>query len=80
MCSSNIVYSSESARGVRVEKCGEVTQDICVDNVDVNYLCESDMPSSEDARQIYVEKIKVCESKTCKRRGRELQVCTTAKL
>ena len=61
MCSSNIVYSSESARGVRVEKCGEVTQDICVDKVDVNYLCESDMPSSEDVRQLYVEKIKVVE-------------------
>ena len=58
MCSSNIVYSSESARGVRVEKCGEVTQDICVDNVVVNYLCESDMPSSEDVRQIYVDNIR----------------------
>ena len=44
MCSSNIVYSSESARGVRVEKCGEVTQDICVEIVDVNYVCEDDMP------------------------------------
>ena len=79
MCSSNIVYSSESARGVRVEKCGEVTQDIVVDKVDVNYLCESDMPSSEDARQICVEKIKVCDSKTCKRRGGDGQVCTTAR-
>ena len=78
MCSSNIVYSSESARGVRVEKCGEVTQDICVEIVDVNYLCESDMPSSEEVRQIYVEKIKGCESKTCKRRGSDLQGCTTA--
>ena len=54
MCSSNIVYSSESARGVRVEKCGEVTQDICVEIVDVNYVCECDMPASEDARQLYV--------------------------
>ena len=78
MCSSNIVYSSESARGVRVEKCGEVTQDICVDNVVVNYLCESDMPSSEDARQICVEKIKVGDSKIDKRRGGDVQGCTTA--
>ena len=67
MCSSNIVYSSESARGVRVEKCGEVTQDICVDNVDVNYLCERDMPASGDTQQFNEEKIKVVESKTGKR-------------
>ena len=72
MCSSNIVYSSESARGVRVEKCGEVTQDICVEIVDVNYVCECDMPASEDARQLYVEKIKVVESKTGKSRGSDV--------
>ena len=72
MCSSNIVYSSESARGVRVEKCGEVTQDICVEIVDVNYVCECDMPASEDARQLYVEKIKIVESKTGKSRGSDV--------
>ena len=69
MNNSNIVYSSESARGVRVVKCGEVVQAICVEEVDVNYLCESDRPASEDARQIYVEKIKEVKSKTCKCRG-----------
>ena len=74
MCSSNIVYSSESARGVRVDKCGEVTQVICVEEVDVNYLCEFDGPAREDARQLYVGKIKEVESKTCMHRGCDMQV------
>ena len=83
MCSSNIVYSSESARGVRVVKCGEVTQDRCVETVDVNYVCDCDMPASEDARQIYVEKIKVGESKAGNRRssdvGSSVRSCDTTR-
>ena len=40
MNSVNIVYSAESASGVRVVKCGEVAQDLCDGKVVVNYLCE----------------------------------------
>ena len=67
MNSSNIVYSAESASGVRVVKCGEVAQELDVEKVDVNYLCGSDRPASEEeARQNLVEKIKEVKSGTCK--------------
>ena len=36
MNSVNIVYSAESASGVRGVKCGEVAQDLCVGKVVVN--------------------------------------------
>ena len=50
MNSVNIVYSAESASGVRGVKCGEVAQDLCVGKVVVNYLCGRAMPSDEEAR------------------------------
>ena len=62
-----IVYSAESASGVRVVKSGEVAQELYVEKVDVNYLCGSDRPASEEeARQNSVEKIKEVKSGTCK--------------
>ena len=38
MNSVNIVYSAESASGVRVVKCGKVAQDLCDEIIVVNYL------------------------------------------
>ena len=67
MNSSNIVYSAESASGVRVVKSGEVAQELCVGKVVVKYLCGSDRPASEEeARQNLEEKIKEVKSGTYK--------------
>ena len=69
MNSVNIVYSAESASGVRGVKCGEVAQDLCVGKVVVNYLCGRARPSDEEARQKLEEKIKEVKHRTCKKRA-----------
>ena len=67
MNSVNIVYSAESASGVRGVKCCEVAQDLCVGKVVVNYLCGRAMPSDEEAQQKLEEKIKEDKHRTCKK-------------